>query len=114
MTFDPPLAGPRDAAASADIPTFSDRRARAFPPRRLALIGGFAPRKCGIATFTTDIFEQLAAHQPQLSVDVWALEEADGPAADERVVGRIPADDPEAYRTAARAINEAGYDAVWL
>jgi glycosyltransferase involved in cell wall biosynthesis len=114
MTFDPPLDGPQAAAATADILAFSDRRARAFPSRRIALVGGFAPRKCGIATFTTDIFEQLAAHQPQLGVDVWALEESDGPAADARVAGRIAADCAESYRAAARAINEGGYDAVWL
>ena len=105
-----PFAGP----STADILAFSDRRARAFPARRIALVGGFAPRKCGIATFTTDIFEQLAAHQPQLTVDVWALEEAGDPPADDRVVGRIDANDAESFRTAARSINEAGYDAVWL
>ena len=110
MIFDPPNA--RDhAAATADILTFSGRRAA---PRRLALIGGFAPRKCGIATFTTDIFEQLAAHQPQIAADVWALETAAGPAADDRVRGRIRADRPADYAVAARKINEGGYDAVWL
>ena len=113
MTFHQPTRFDR-GTATADIVSFSVRRPQALRPRRIALVGGFAPRKCGIATFTTDIYEQLAAHQPQLEVDVWALEDPAGPAADARVTGLIAADDAADYAVAARAINEGGYDAVWL
>jgi hypothetical protein len=40
------------------------------PPRRIALVGNYLPRKCGIATFTSDIFRQLGQFQPNLTVDV--------------------------------------------
>jgi glycosyltransferase involved in cell wall biosynthesis len=97
----------------ADILAFVNRT-EAAPLRRVALIGGFAPRKCGIATFTTDIFEQLGSHQPRLRIDVWALRDVDGPPSDGRVHAEIDSDDREALVTAARAINADEYDAVWL
>ncbi|MCA1660819.1 MAG: glycosyltransferase family 4 protein [Novosphingobium sp.] len=80
----------------------------------MALVGGFAPRKCGIATFTTDIFEQLQAHRPRIATAVWAVEDPAGPRADQRVHGRIASNDPAAWRVAAREINEGGFDAIWL
>ena len=101
----------------AEIIAFSERRRGpevAVQPRRLALIGGFAPRKCGIATFTTDVFEQLALHRSEIAVDVWALiDEGDAPA-DPRVRATIVGGESAAYEAAARAINEGDYDAVWL
>lgn len=83
-------------------------------PMRLALVGNFAPRKCGIATFTTDICEKLRAHHPEVAVEVHALDDPRAPLAYEGVAGTIACDDPEAYAAAARRINESGVDAVWL
>ncbi len=80
----------------------------------IALIGNFAPRKCGIATFTTDIFEQLREHHPEIAVDVYALDDPAHPLAYEDVAGTIACNDPEDYARAARQINESGVDAVWL
>ena len=111
MTFEMPIDRSQSEPASAEILNFSNRGGA---PLRLALIGGFAPRKCGIATFTTDLYEQLAAHQPRISTDVWAIEERDGVPADARVCGRITSDSADDYRSAAQAINRGGYDAVWL
>lgn len=53
MTFDSPFRFDQ-GAATADIVTLSSRRPQG--QLKLALVGGFAPRKCGIATFTTDIY----------------------------------------------------------
>ena len=111
MTFHQPIDRNHSEPASAEILNFAER---GVAPLRLALIGGFAPRKCGIATFTTDIYEQLAAHQPRIAGDVWAIEDKGGPAADERVRGRIVSDSVEDFRDAALAINRGSYDAVWL
>jgi glycosyltransferase involved in cell wall biosynthesis len=87
-----------------------------LPERALhvALIGNFAPRKCGIATFTTDIFEQLRAFHPEMTLDVHALDDPAQPLAYPGVTGTIACNDPEDYARAARQINEAGVDAVWL
>lgn len=80
----------------------------------IALVGNFAPRKCGIATFTTDIFEQLREHHPEISVDVYALDDPRNPLAYDGVAGTIACDDAEDYAGAARRINESAVDAVWL
>ena len=111
MTFDSPFRFDQ-GAATADIVTLSSRRPQG--QLKLALVGGFAPRKCGIATFTTDIYEQLEIHCPRIQTHVWAIEAPGGPPADARVRGRVASDSPAAWRIAAREINEGGFDAVWL
>jgi glycosyltransferase involved in cell wall biosynthesis len=40
-------------------------------PNSIALIGNHLPRQCGIATFTTDLLEALAAEAPEM--DCWAM-----------------------------------------
>lgn len=81
---------------------------------RIALIGNFAPRKCGIATFTTDIFEKLREHHPEIDVEVHALDDPAAPLDYSGVAGTIDCKNPDAYVSAARRINGSGVDAVWL
>lgn len=83
-------------------------------PARVALIGGFTPRKCGIATFTTDIWEQLRAHHPDVSVDLHVIDDPRSPLEYKGIRGVIRADSIEDYRAAARRMNEDAVDAVWL
>ncbi len=83
-------------------------------PLHIALIGNFAPRKCGIATFTTDIFEKLGEFHPEIAVDVHALADPAQDVIYRDVAGTITCNDPDDYARAAREINEAGVDAVWL
>lgn len=87
---------------------------RSRPERRVALIGNYVPRKCGIATFTSDLTEQLARHRPEVSVDVWALDDHGDSLPYAGVAGTIDRADPEDYARAARAINASGADAAWL
>jgi glycosyltransferase involved in cell wall biosynthesis len=82
--------------------------------RHIALVGTFTPRKCGIATFGTDIFDKLAEFHPGIRVSVHALDDPRNPLAYADVAGTIAEDDPEAYLAAARQINESGAEAVWL
>jgi len=84
------------------------------PARRIALIGTFAPRKCGIATFTADIFDKLHEFRPDIQVDVYALTEPDEDLTYSRVAGTIDARDPQSFARAASQINQSGVDAVWL
>lgn len=104
----------RDRALDADILTLYQHATQPAPLRRVALIGGFRPRKCGIATFTTDIFEQLGEHHPEISIDLHVIESpADSHAYPEaRTV--IGAETREDYALAACRINEDAVDAVWL
>jgi glycosyltransferase involved in cell wall biosynthesis len=84
------------------------------PAFRVALIGTFAPRKCGIATFTTDIRDQLAIHHPEVAVDIYALDNVAEPLAYPEAAGVIGASNLEDYGWAARQINHSGADAVWI
>lgn len=83
-------------------------------PMRVALIGNFAPRQCGIATFTTDIVDQLGHFQPETRLDVYALQDPAEPVEHERAYAEIARSMPAAYAEAARRMNEDGVDAVWL
>lgn len=81
----------------------------------IALIGNHLPRRCGIATYTTDVARALAGRFPQLRVDIWALNDA-GKTYDypEAVSGQIEQDDPRSYLAAAREITASGAKAVWI
>jgi glycosyltransferase involved in cell wall biosynthesis len=92
--------------------------ARPAPVRsieRIALIGNFLPRRCGIATFTTDIQRAFAKRYPDVAVDVWAMNDR-GKSYDypDDVVGSIDAEQPESYRSAARDIAGRDPDLVWI
>lgn len=81
----------------------------------LALIGNFLPRKCGLATFTTDTHAALKARYPDLRVDVYAMDDHPGRYAyPPAVVAAIPEQDRGAYLQAARAIEESGAQAIWV
>jgi glycosyltransferase involved in cell wall biosynthesis len=81
---------------------------------RVAMVGTFVPRKCGIATFGNDIFEKLGQFHPGIQVDVYALDDPQNPLEYQDIAGTIACDDPQSYLTAARRINESGVGAVWL
>src|SRR5665213_2798213 len=84
-------------------------------PRRIALIGNFLPRLCGIATFTTHVYQALQDYCPTIAVDVYAMvdpgRDYDFPPA---VIGTIAQDEAEDYGTAAAAIEASGADLVWV
>ena len=81
---------------------------------RVAIVGTFAPRKCGIATFTTDVVEKVGQFHPEMRFDVWALDDGEQPLDYAGRATVLSQHDPEAYAAAARAINDSGADAVWL
>lgn len=81
---------------------------------RLALIGCFRPRQCGIATFTADVFDHLTVHSPDLKIDVYAMRSQTGQPVGSEVLKAIDEQSAESYRAAAEAINASGADAVWL
>ena len=80
----------------------------------IALVGGFRPRKCGIATFTTDIFEQMGRFFPSMRVDVYAMTKGETEPLDGDAYHRIEEQDLEGMKDAARRMNDDGVDAVWL
>jgi glycosyltransferase involved in cell wall biosynthesis len=81
---------------------------------RVALIGSYAPRSCGIATFTADIREKLAMYFPEIEVDVYALDVEGSQLVYDSDISVIRAETVEDYSRAARAINESAADVVWV
>ncbi|WP_326524924.1 glycosyltransferase family 4 protein [Sphingomonas sp.] len=82
---------------------------------RIALVGNYLPRRCGIATYTTDIFAALRDRFPDLTVDVWAMDDHPGRYAyPPEVTGTIAERDRADYLAAARAIEASGAQALWL
>ena len=81
--------------------------------RRLAMVGDYPPRQCGIATFTRDAYASLRARLPEAHWDIIVINdpgsEYDYPA---DVTHVIPQNDTDAYVSAADALNEAGVEVV--
>ena len=80
---------------------------------RIALIGNYLPRRCGIATFTHDIREALAAAAPGSDPMVVAMNDALGPYDyPPEVTFTIDEKDRAAYAAAADYLNVSNIDIV--
>jgi glycosyltransferase involved in cell wall biosynthesis len=84
-------------------------------PSRIAVIGNYLPRQCGIATFTTDLCAAISAQCG--SAQLLALpvnDTADGYDYPERVRWSLAQDDVTSYRQAADFLNFNNIDMVCL
>jgi glycosyltransferase involved in cell wall biosynthesis len=87
------------------------------PTYALALIGNYLPRRCGIATFTTDLAEALAleAHAPGDEVIAVAMTDIqEGYAYPERVKYSVSANVQTDYLRASEFLNTTHHDALIL
>ncbi|MFM5917902.1 MAG: glycosyltransferase [Novosphingobium sp.] len=124
MLFAPTSPGDSGGEADASVVSlFSPRRSAAEPvaaarapaePLRLALVGTYVPRKCGIATFTSDVVTQLGRFEQDVACSVYALDAHERAGDYPAGVRLIDPDSRAAYLAAARRINESGADALWL
>ena len=81
----------------------------------IALIGNALPRKCGIATYTSDIYRAVRARFPEVRIDLYAMDDHHAPYAYPPEVTRSIAQDKLAdYLSAARAIEASGAQVIWL
>jgi glycosyltransferase involved in cell wall biosynthesis len=85
------------------------------PVGRLALIGNFPPRRCGIATFTGDVHDALTTAFPSMACDVYAMTDEGSsyayPAAVTYEIGQNRLAD---YLEAAARINRSGAQVVCI
>ncbi|TMJ47814.1 MAG: glycosyl transferase family 1, partial [Alphaproteobacteria bacterium] len=85
------------------------------PLRRIAVIGNSLPRRCGIATFTTDLQRAISNSRPNLQAGIVAMTDHDQtydyPSS---VVLQIKDDTIEAYVRAAAFLNAGRFDIVCL
>ena len=83
--------------------------------RRVAFIGNSLPRRCGIATFTTDLQQVVARARPDLDTSIVAMTDPgqayDYPAS---VRFEIKDDSAEDYMRAANFLNTGKFDVVCL
>ena len=81
--------------------------------RKIAMLGNHVPRQCGIATFTTDLSEAIAAESSALDCFVLAMNDAGRRHAySPRVRFEIAESDIASYRRAADFLNVNGVDVV--
>src|ERR1700722_14676225 len=83
--------------------------------QRMAFIGNYLPRRCGIATFTQDLHRAVSAARPDIETCVVAMTDADQtydypPAVRFEIHDETIGD----YIRAAEFLNNAGYDVVCL
>ena len=82
---------------------------------RIAFVGNYVPRRCGIATYTRDLRCAVADHVPAADCLVVSMNDAAGPHAyPEEVRFECADQDPEAYRRAADFLNLGNVDVVSL
>ncbi len=75
-------------------------------PRRIAFLGNYLPRLCGIATFTTDLCEAVSAQAPLVDCLAGAMNDRpEGYTYPSRVRFEIQDKDLDAYRRAADFLN---------
>lgn len=75
-------------------------------PDRIAFLGGFAPRLCGIATFTHDLCEAVAEASPSSACfSVAVNDRPEGYGYSERVRFELDQNDLDSYRRAADFLN---------
>lgn len=82
--------------------------------KRIALIGNFLPRRCGLATFTTDSFNAIRDRFPDVSVDIYAMTDPGQSYDYPDFVTSIAQNDPAAYVEAARKIEQSGAELIWV
>jgi len=84
-------------------------------PKRIAFIGNYVPRQCGIATFTTDLCEAVAAESPETACFALPVNDADATYAyPPRVRFELEESDLASYRRAADFLNINNVDLVCL
>jgi glycosyltransferase involved in cell wall biosynthesis len=88
---------------------------RSILPSRVAFVGNYLPRKCGIATFTTDLCD--AIHAEYGATELLALpvnDTVEGYSYPERVRFELSEDSSASYRQAADFLNFSNIDLVCL
>jgi hypothetical protein len=84
-------------------------------PVRIAVIGNHLPRQCGIATFTTDLCNAIAAEYGAAQLSVVAVNDGHSTYSyPERVRFEISEGDLASYREAAEFLNAGNVDLVCL
>ena len=92
-----------------------DRHSNQLDNDRIAFIGNYLPRQCGIATFTTDLCEAVAVEHPGTTCIALPVNDIEaGYAYPSRVRFELAEKDIDSYRRAADFLNINSVDVVSL
>jgi glycosyltransferase involved in cell wall biosynthesis len=109
---------PRNQAGRSAVPILSPVPVKACQvplPTRIAFIGNYLPRECGIATFTTDLCDALTAEYGEGRLFAIPVNDPDSSYEyPERVRLEITQEDIASYERAADFLNFNGNDLVCL
>jgi glycosyltransferase involved in cell wall biosynthesis len=109
------VVGPRPLIQQGPAPARSRSQSKPSLPSRIAVIGNYLPRHCGIATFTTDLCSAISAEYGAarlMALPVNDTEQGyDYPA---RVRWSLAQDDVKSYQEAAEFLNFNNIDMVCL
>src|SRR5512135_3228827 len=84
-------------------------------PSRIAVVGNYLPRQCGIATFTTDLCDAISAEYGSARLFAVPVNDTEsGYAYPERVRLALQQDDLSSYEQAADFLNFTNFDLVCL
>lgn len=92
----------------------STTRSFAGVPDHIAIIGNSVPRRCGIATFTTDTIQALHQRFPEMQIDLYAMDDGRDDLTYPSGVNTVSQFDPASYIAAAQTIEASGVKAIWL
>ncbi len=105
----------RRPTASRQAPAPVRARSAAGLPSRIAVVGNYLPRQCGIATFTTDLCEALSTECGAARLFALPVNDTEsGYAYPERVRLTLAQDDLPSYEQAAEFLNFTNFDLVCL
>src|SRR5271166_6528187 len=109
-------SGSKSALSSTVSSLLSAEEAGSLPlPTRIAFIGNYLPRQCGIATFTTDLCTALGTEFGSERLFAIAVNDPDSSYQyPERVRLELEQEDPMSYERAAEFLNFNGNDLVCL
>src|SRR6184192_599613 len=102
--------------ASRHVPPASVRlQSGAGLPSRIAVVGNYLPRQCGIATFTTDLCDAISAEYGSARLFAVPVNDTEsGYAYPDRVRLALQQDDLSSYEHAADFLNFTNFDLVCL
>lgn len=109
------VVGPRPLIQEGSAPPRARSPSKPSLPSRIAVIGNYLPRHCGIATFTTDLCSAISAEYGTarlLALPVNDTEE--GYDSSSRVRWSLAQDDVKSYKEAAEFLNFNKIDMVCL
>jgi len=109
------VVGPRPVAQEGTGAARARLQSKASLPSRIAVIGNYLPRHCGIATFTTDLCCAISAEYGNARLLALPVNDTDeGYDYPSRVRWSLAQDDVRSYEEAAEFLNFNNIDMVCL